>query len=173
MTGMRRGECLGLTWRCLDLEGGRLDVEQQLVPTQGGPTFGPPKSARSRRGIALDEETVAALKAHREAQQLERAFAGRRLRGPRPRVLLRIGRADPARGADDDVRRRRKATKLPELSLHGLRHTHATHLLTTGVPIHVAAARLGDRPEQVLRTYAHLLPTSDEDAAKRTAALIA
>ena len=31
-TGMRRGELLGLTWRCLDLEGARLSVEQQLVP---------------------------------------------------------------------------------------------------------------------------------------------
>ncbi len=75
-TGMRRGELLGLTWRCLDLEGARLAVEQQLVPTVGGCTFGPPKSARSRRTVALDADTVAALREHREAQLLERDFAG-------------------------------------------------------------------------------------------------
>jgi integrase len=59
------------------------------------------------------------------------------------------------------------------LSLHGLRHTHATHLLTIPRPVHAVAARLGDRPEQVLRTYAHLLPLSDEDSAEQAAALIA
>ena len=41
--GMRRGELLGLTWRCLDLEGARLSVEQQLLPTRSGLSFGPPK----------------------------------------------------------------------------------------------------------------------------------
>jgi integrase len=73
---MRRGELLGLTWLALDLEGGTLRVEQQLVPTRGGVTFGPPKSKRSLRTTALDAETVEALKQHRETQRLERDFAG-------------------------------------------------------------------------------------------------
>jgi hypothetical protein len=42
--------------------------------------------------------------------------------------------------------------------------------LTAGVPVHIVAARLGDRPEQILATYAHLLPSSDELAAERVAA---
>jgi integrase len=75
-TGMRRGEALGLTWRCVDLEGGRLEVVQQLVPTKGGVTFGPPKSRRSERTVALDPGTVDALQRHREAQLLERDLAG-------------------------------------------------------------------------------------------------
>jgi integrase len=36
----------------------------------------PPKSKRSRREVALDAETVDALRRHREAQLLERDFAG-------------------------------------------------------------------------------------------------
>lgn len=51
--------------------------------------------------------------------------------------------------------------------------THATLALTNGVPLHVVAARLGDRPETILRTYAHLLPQSDVEAAEQVAALIA
>ncbi len=43
-TGMKRGELAGLTWRTVDLDGASLPVEQQLVPTKGGCTFGPPKS---------------------------------------------------------------------------------------------------------------------------------
>jgi integrase len=74
-SGMRRGDLAGLTWRYLDLDGARLSVERQLVPTRGGVSFGPPKSARSRRMIALDAETLDALRAHRAAQVLERDFA--------------------------------------------------------------------------------------------------
>jgi integrase len=57
-------------------------------------------------------------------------------------------------------------------TLHVLRHTHATLALTNGVPVHVAAARLGDRAETVLRVDAHLLPQSDVEAAEQVAALI-
>jgi integrase len=53
-----------------------------------------------------------------------------------------------------------------------LRHTAATLALTEGVPVHIVAARLGDDPNTVLSTYAHLLPQSDELAADRVAALL-
>jgi integrase len=61
---------------------------------------------------------------------------------------------------------------LPAGSLHTLRHTAATLALTSEVPVHIVAARLGDRPEQILSTYSHLLPRSDEIAAERVAAAI-
>jgi integrase len=171
-TGMRRGELAGLTWRCLDLDGARLSVEQQLVPTRGGVSFGPPKSSRSRRTIALDPETVRVLREHRETQLLERDFAGDaygdkdlvfadELGGPLhpQRLTERFGRA-------------RKSAGLPTGTLHILRHTAATLALTEGVPVHIVAARLGDDPKTVLATYAHLLPRSDEQAAERVAALL-
>ena len=62
---------------------------------------------------------------------------------------------------------------LPMGSLHTLRHTHITIALTEGIPVHVVAARAGDRPEQILSTYAHLLPHSDAEAAAAVAAAIA
>jgi integrase len=66
----------------------------------------------------------------------------------------------------------RKAAGIPTGTLHVLRHTAATLALTEGVPVHIVAARLGDDPNTVLSTYAHLLPQSDELAAERVAALI-
>jgi integrase len=172
-SGMRRGELLGLTWRCLDLGGARLDVEQQLVPTRGGATFGPPKSARSHRTIALDPDTVAALRRHREAQKLERAFAGDAYVDRDLVFADELGGPIHPQRLTEWFDQHRKAAGLMSGSLHRLRHTHATHLLTSGTPLHVAAARLGDAPNTILRVYAHLLPTSDEEAANRAAALIA
>ena len=67
----------------------------------------------------------------------------------------------------------RKSAKVPTGTLHTLRHTAATLMLTSGVPIHVVAARLGDLSETILKTYAHLLPQSDEAAAVGMAELLA
>ena len=63
---------------------------------------------------------------------------------------------------------RRPPASLPG-TLHTLRHTAATLALTSGVPVHIVAARLGDDPNTMLATYAHLLPQSDELAAERVA----
>jgi integrase len=67
---------------------------------------------------------------------------------------------------------KRKTAGIATGTLHTLRHTAATLALTAGVPVHIVAARLGDDPNTVLSTYAHLLPQSDELAAERVAAAL-
>jgi integrase len=172
-TGMRRGELAGLTWRALDLDGGRLSVEQQLVPTRGGATLGPPKSNRSRRTVALDAATVAPLRDHLAVQLVERTLAGDAY------VDRDLVFADALGGAVHPQRltewfgEHRRAAGIPRGSLHTLRHTAATLALTAGVPVHIVAARLGDDAKTILSTYAHLLPQSDELAAERVAAALA
>lgn len=171
-TGARRGELAGLTWRALDLDGARLSVEQQLIPANGGVSFGSPKSARSRRTIALDAETVEALRRHREAQLLERDLAGPAY-DDRDLVFCDElgGPIHPSR-LTKWFARHREAAGIPSGTLHKLRHTAATLALTAGVPVHIVAPRLGGTPTTVLSTYAHLLPQSDEIAAERVAAAL-
>lgn len=51
-----------------------------------------------------------------------------------------------------------KALDIPEISLHALRHTHASVLLAEGVSIHTISARLGHANVGVTQeTYAHVL----------------
>ena len=170
---MRRGELAGLTWRCLDLDAGRLSVEQQVLPTRGGVSFGPPKSARSRRTVALDPVTVDALRAHREAQILERAFAGDAyVDGDLVFADEHGGPIHPQR-LTAQFAEHRAAAGIRAGTLHVLRHTAATLALTSGVPVHIVASRLGDTATTVLERYAHLLPQSDELAAERVAAALA
>jgi integrase len=172
-TGMRRGEVLGLTWRALDLDGARLTVEQQVLPTRGGTSFGPPKSNRSRRTVALDTRTVEMLREHRATQLLERDFAASAY-GDRDLVFCdQLGGPIDPRRLTEWFAKHRRAAGIPTGSLHVLRHTAATLALTRGVPVHIVAARLGDDPKQILGTYSHLLPQSDEMAAERIAEAIA
>jgi integrase len=171
-TGLRRGELAGLTWRCLDLENARVSVEQQLIPTRGGVSFGPPKSSRSRRTVALDAETVNVLGEHREIQLAERAFAGDAYLDQDLVFADELGGTIHPQRLTEWFGQLRKAAGLPTGTLHVLRHTAATLALTSGIPVHIVAARLGDNANTVLSTYAHLLPQSDELAAERVAALI-
>jgi integrase len=171
---MRRGELLGLPWRSVDLEGGRLRVDQQLIPTKGGCTFGPPKSRRSERTIALDAVTVDALRRHRETQLLERGLAGPAYEDQDLVFCDELGGHIHPQRLTEWFSRHRKAAGLPVGSLHILRHTSATLALTAipPVPLHVVAGRLGDDPKTVLGTYAHLLPHSDAMAADAVAAAL-
>jgi integrase len=75
-TGMRRGEALGLRWRDVDLDAGRLRVVQTLIQTRGNASISEPKTARGRRPISLDKATVAVLREHRKQMLKERLLVG-------------------------------------------------------------------------------------------------
>jgi integrase len=53
-TGMRRGELLGLRWIDVDLAAGRVAIRQPRVVVDHAVYTSEPKTARSRRSIALD-----------------------------------------------------------------------------------------------------------------------
>jgi integrase len=59
--GLRRGEAVGLTWEAVDLDRATVTICRQVLSIGGRLVVGPPKSAASRRGLALDDDTVAAL----------------------------------------------------------------------------------------------------------------
>jgi integrase len=173
-SGARRGELLGTTWLGFSTEAGTLTISQQVTPTRGGVTIAPCKTKGSHRTISLDDDTVAALEEHRERQ-----LAGRELAGDAyvDRDLIfcdELGNPiNPQRMTEWFGTLRAKAA-IRTGRLHDVRHSHATHLLTSGIPVHIVAARLGhSSPVVTLTTYAHVLPTSDEQAAAAIAAVLA
>lgn len=76
LTGIRRGELLGLTWPDADLESGMLAIEYTRLELGGKLAGGGPKTKAGKRRVYLGPETAAPLRAHRETQDLERQFAG-------------------------------------------------------------------------------------------------
>jgi integrase len=75
-TGLRRSELLGLRWADVDLEGGSLRVRQVVSLDKYTPYIAEPKTPRSRRVVALDAGTVAALRTRRIQRREERMAAG-------------------------------------------------------------------------------------------------
>jgi integrase len=180
-TGMRRGECLALRWRDLDLDKSTLRVRRSVgvVKTKGkGEQLieGPTKSTKPRV-IDLDPQTVAALRSWRLAR------AGLDLRLAREDALI-FGDLEghflhPDRfyrrfqGALKACRRQLGEDALPRITVHDLRHTHATILLAAGVPVKVVSERLGHASITItLQIYAHVMPGMQAAAAAQFAALI-
>jgi integrase len=174
-TGMRRGELLGLRWRDVDLEGGRLSIRQQVTRQADAWGFGPPKSAKSKRSLDLDADTVAILCEQRERQLFERRRWDDAYHSDLDLVLCR----EDGSPEDPDVVGRRFSRRvaqvkgLPKIGLHGLRHTHATLLLEDGVDVKTVSERLGhDSIQTTLELYAHVTPRMRASAAARFGALL-
>ena len=56
---------------------------------------------------------------------------------------------------------------MPHITLHALRHTHASQLIAAGVDILTISRRLGHgSPAITLRIYGHLFASTDDRAAK-------
>jgi integrase len=172
-TGVRKGELLGLRWKDVDLEGARLAVRQTLTSIGYGTEFAEPKTRRSRRQIALDRRTVAALREHRTRQNAER-----RAWGPAwTDTGLVFTREDglpihPDQFQQVFERLVRKAG-VPRINLHGLRHTHATLALKAGVHPKIVSERLGHSSVAfTMDVYAHVVEGMQEQAADAIVALI-
>jgi integrase len=66
-----------------------------------------------------------------------------------------------------------KARKLPRVTLHALRHSHASALIATGQDVVTVSRRLGHAsPTITLSVYTHLFDKTDESAANATQAVL-
>lgn len=172
-TGMRRGEVLGLRWDDVDLDKARMSVRQAIISVAYQVKVSDAKTGTGRRTINLDARTVEVLRKWRKKALAERmlvgpAFTDNDLVFPRPdgtpthpdafsqafdRAVVRLG--------------------LPIITLHDLRHTHATLLLRAGVPVKVVSERLGHaNPAFTLTVYQHVIPGMQEEAASLFSELI-
>ena len=168
-TGLRRGELLGLRWGDIDLEKATLSVVQTLQQLRNGEyIFREPKTRRSRRQIALSPDLALLLTEHRLDQEDVQKLLGRPLapddlifsqpngRPLRPNSLTRVFQTIA------------KKVGLDGVTLHSLRHAHATILLQRGVHPKIVQERLGHSSvATTLDIYSHVVPGLQEAAARR------
>lgn len=167
LTGLRRSELCGLRWQNVDLVSGKLSVVATLQRIKGhGLVEGLPKTARSRRSVALAPDSIELLHSIR-GQQIQHQLEFGELWQNTGYVFTQLDGSPviPDR-VTQDFARLVKREGLPHLTLHGLRHAHATLALTAGVNPKVVSERLGHSTIAVtMDTYSHVLPGMQEAAA--------
>lgn len=175
-TGLRRGELLALRWSDIDLDGAMLRVERSLEETKaGGLRFKSPKTRHGRRSISLPPSAVAVMRDHWKEAQKQRLKLGL---GKSPPSSLVFATFDGSPRKPSSLTKEWTwvvlANKLPRVSFHSLRHTHASHLIAGGHDVLAISRRLGHgSPTITLSVYGHLFPNSDDRAAGTTEALFA
>jgi integrase len=173
MTGCRRGEALGLSWANVNLEGARVTIDKALLEIGGKLKLCEPKSARGRRTIALDPETVAVLRAHHRRQVEERLRCGADWADTGFMFAQEDGQPLRPWRITKAFESLRSSAGLPHIPLHGLRHTYASVALSSGINPRIVSGRLGHSTVAfTLDVYSHVLPQADEEAALRIAALV-
>jgi integrase len=163
-TGMRRGEVLGVRWRDIDLEAGRVSVRQALVSVSYDVSVSDVKTGTSRRTVDIEEDVVEVLRDWRKVRTEESG-------GVEPAADdLVFVKADGHWVHPDTFSQLfdRTVAKLavPAITLHDLRHTHATLMLKAGVHVKVVSERLGhSNIAFTMNVYQHVLPGMQAEAA--------
>lgn len=155
-SGMRQGECFGLTVDRIDFLRRVANVDRQLVTVSGHPPFlAPPKTAASVRSIPLPIVVIDALAAHLAAYSP----------GADGLVFITDAGHPIRRTSFGDVWRVAvKSAGAPHgTGFHELRHYYASLLIRHGESVKVVQARLGHASAaETLDTYSHLWPDSDD-----------
>jgi len=174
LRGLRRGESLGLQWSDIDLKGRTLTVRRQLQKRPGGVLEEcPPKTASSRRQVALDHRTTQVLAAHHRRQQAQRAEAGDRWSETGYVFTDPTGRPLNPDHVGHVFQQLVRAHDLPPIRLHDLRHVAATLALNAGVPLKVVQHQVGhDSLTTTADIYTAVLPQTAHQAAEATTRLI-
>jgi len=174
-TGMRQSELLGLKWEDVDLANGTLRVRRALqrVPGQGFVET-EPKSATSRRQIALTPLGLAALKRHRAQQNEQRLAAGPAWENHELVFCNGVGRPIE----HTNLLRRSywpllERAGLPRIRFHDLRHSTASLLGSLNVPAKIIQEVMGHSQISVtMDVYAHTMPGMQADAMSKLNALL-
>jgi integrase len=166
-TGMRRGEIVALRWGDVDLEGGKIRVERSIEQTTAGLTFKEPKTKAGRRVVSLPPSVVSELRNHWREQQEQRLALGLGKAATEDLVFARWdGSPWPPDRLSSTWAKTVSTLKLPKVTFHALRHTHASQLIAAGLDVVTVSRRIGhSNPTVTLTVYAHLFGNTDERAA--------
>jgi integrase len=167
VTGMRRGEMLGLKWSDINLDTGVISVQRSLVDVKGGIIESKPKSSKGYRSILLPSFAVDALRAHKERQIALRESAIKWKEGD---YVFCTSHGTPFAAANlrTMFKSLLQSAGLPDIRFHDLRHSVATLLLSIGTHPKVVQELLGHgQIGMTMDTYSHVMPTLQRDTMAR------
>lgn len=159
LTGCRRGEALGMTWKdiCFRKQEAKINKSVTYKTTDESKfKITTPKNSSSNRVIPFSNNLMSLLTELKESsknnddfQETDFVFYGKR---PLPQTSI-------ARRLEHYA----KAAEVKIIRVHDLRHSHASLLINKGQNIISIAKRLGHKDiELTLNTYSHIMPGDNE-----------
>lgn len=169
-TGMRQGESLALYWSDIDWKKNEIGISRTLTDNKGKATIGEvPKTDAGNRSIIVPPYVMEALDKHRARMMMD----GHSTAGDN---LVFVNHAGKIINRNNLVSRTFKPlcekAKVPVLVWHEMRHTTATLLLESGIPINNVSELLGHASSVVTsKIYAHATRTGMAKVTAATASL--
>lgn len=172
--GFRRGELIALTWDDVNFEHFTVDITKSAARTKNGIITKQPKNASSIRIVSLPKDTIKLLKRYKREQYEYRLSLCSYWKGGNNIFIQDDGRqmdlSTPNHILKKIIRRYNDTApdgqKLPEITLHGLRHTSATLLIAQNIDVRTVSGRLGHAEcSTTMNIYAHALKKKDQEAA--------
>jgi len=167
-TGMRLSEIIGLKWEDVNWDLSTLQVKRQVMHLKGGSyIFTEVKSRSGNRTIILGTQALELLKVHRREQQILISSVGEKWVDLDLVFPSYVGTPVTGSNIRRAFRRLLKASGLPKIRFHDLRHTAASLMLNHGIPVLIVSKRLGhSKPSITIDVYGHLIPSQQAEAAQ-------
>ncbi|MCM3032227.1 site-specific integrase [Niallia sp. MER 6] len=164
-TGLRKGEGCGLCWSDINMEKRTLTVER----TRDNKGVRPPKTLNSYRTIDLDQSIIDQLKKYKTWCKKTLLSFGHHLKEDDfIFISYQTGKPLSENTFNSSLDRAIKKIGIKRITPHGLRHTHATVLLNdkeNRSTVEDVADRLGNTPQEIHKTYHHILQERKKETA--------
>ena len=168
--GLRRGEVIGLKWTDIELTESAtiITIRRQMVRENAGLRLSELKTKGSRRDLHLSPTLIELLNEHRISQEEEARLRGAAWHNDLNHIFTSTTGTplDPGNFGRCVSTVAMKAG-LGHWSIHGLRHSCASLMFSTGVPLEAVSDQLGHASTGITKSiYVHLLPGSGALASK-------
>ena len=168
-TGLRQGEALALKWSDIDFENKKITVDKTAARIKEKQTLQTPKTKNSKRVISIDPTTLSILKSWKKDQIKIYFKNGKHFEGD-DNFIFTNQRAEWVH-IHNFIRYFKRFIadhKLKPITLHGLRHTHASLLFSAGVEPKNISDRLGHSTVQItLDLYTHITEEQRTDTVEK------
>ncbi|MCT2278085.1 site-specific integrase [Micromonospora chalcea] len=168
VTGLRKGEALGLTWEDIDLDAGELAIGHQLQRVRGQLLHRDTKTQASDATLPLPDICLTALKLRSEQRDEARAAAGKAWHESGLVFTTRYGTPIEPRNFQRSWQARCDKAKVTPITVHDARRTCATLLADLDVHPRVAMQVLRHaRFSVTMEIYTQVTSTKTREALKR------
>ena len=178
--GFRRGECIALEWADIDFTNNIIHITKSTSIVNGKPYTKPPKNVTSVRDVSIPDYIADLLRQWQQDQETYKLSIGSKWAGNNYIFIQWNGSqmypSTPYHTFKKVISRynaEHKTEPLPEITLHGLRHTSATLLISEHVDPKTVSNRLGHaQTSTTMNIYSHALRKKDTEATNSIAALL-